>query len=105
LRFKRRIAGTAVGVCLALPCLPLFAHLPAVLWTMAALAMIAYAITAPERYDLACGAVSFALVCALAASGNGSLEVVLARVWETGLGGTLAVLSATLVRWLPGRQA
>ncbi|WP_175920795.1 FUSC family protein [Burkholderia latens] len=96
-RVRRRICGTLVGVPVALACLPLAEHLPLVAWAMAALAMVVYAMALPDRYDVACGAVAFALVVTLAASGVHSIPVLAARAWETLIGGTLGFVCAKLI--------
>ncbi len=101
-RVLRRIAGTAVGVPLGLACLPFAPELPALVWAAAAAAMIVYAVALPDRYDVACGAYAFALVVTLAAAGEGSLPLLLARAWETVIGGVLGLAAATFI--LPLRE-
>ncbi|MDR5739933.1 MULTISPECIES: FUSC family protein [unclassified Caballeronia] len=96
-RVRRRIYGTLIGVPIGLVCLPLAEHAPLVVWTMAALAMIVYAMALPDRYDIACGAFAFALIVTLAASGVHSVPLLAARAWETLLGGALGLISARLV--------
>jgi len=96
-RVRRRIYGTLVGVPIGLVCLPLAEHAPLVVWTMAALAMIVYAMALPDRYDIACGAFAFALIVTLVASGVHSVPLLAARAWETLLGGALGIASARLV--------
>jgi hypothetical protein len=93
-RVVRRLVGTSVGVPLALACLPLAADAPLVIWVAAGLAMIVYAMALPERYDVACGAYAFALVVMLAATGGYTTGMLLARAWETGLGGACGLLAA-----------
>lgn len=93
-RFKQRMLGTLVGVPLGLACLPLAAHAPLLLWCVASLSMVVYAIALPERYDIACGAFALALVCTLAASGEHSVALMSARIWETALGGALGLAMA-----------
>jgi hypothetical protein len=96
-RVLRRIIGTLVGVPLGLACLPLAAHAPLLIWAVAALAMIVYAMAMPERYDIACGAFAFTLIVTLAVSGVHSVPVLAARAWETLLGGALGLLAAMFV--------
>ncbi|MFC4275651.1 FUSC family protein [Achromobacter aloeverae] len=96
-RVRRRIAGTLVGVPLALVCLPLATEAPLLLWCAAALAMIVYAMALPERYDIACGAFAFTLLVTLAAGGEHGLPVLLARLWETVLGSVIGGATAMLV--------
>jgi hypothetical protein len=96
-RVRRRIVGTFIGVPLALACLPLAEHAPLLVWTMAAAAMVVYAMSLPERYDIACGAFAFALIVTMAASGVHSIPLLAARVWETLIGGALGLLAARFV--------
>jgi hypothetical protein len=96
-RVRRRIIGTMLGVPLALACLPLVVHAPLILWTMAALAMVVYAMALPDRYDIACGAYAFTLLVTLALTGEHSLPLLLARAWETVIGGVLGLLAAILL--------
>jgi hypothetical protein len=96
-RVLRRIIGTLVGVPLGLACLPLAADAPLLIWAVAALAMIVYAMALPERYDIACGAFAFTLIVTLAVSGVHSVPVLAARAWETLLGGALGLLAAMFV--------
>jgi hypothetical protein len=100
-RIKRRIAGTLVGVPLALACLPFAPHMPLLIWTVAAIAMIVYAMALPERYDIACGAYAFALVVTMAATGEYTLATLIARAWETMVGGALGVAVVLLLEPLP----
>jgi Fusaric acid resistance protein-like len=93
-RVRRRIIGTMLGVPLALACLPLVVHAPLIIWTMAALAMVVYAMALPNRYDIACGAYAFTLLVTLALTGEHSLPLLLARAWETVIGGLLGLLAA-----------
>ncbi|MDM0014461.1 FUSC family protein [Variovorax sp. J22P168] len=102
-RVRQRIAGTWVGVLLGLACLPLAEHVAPLAWALAACAMVLYAVTLVERYDIACGAFAFVLVLTLAASGEHSVALLASRAWETMLGGLLGLLSARLV--LPLRAA
>jgi len=92
-RIKLRIAGTLVGVPLALACLPFAPKMPLVIWAVAAIAMIVYAMALPERYDIACGAYAFALVVPMAATGEYTFATLAARAWETMVGGALGVPS------------
>jgi uncharacterized membrane protein YccC len=94
-RVRRRIVGTLVGVPLGLLCIPLSSTAPLLLWCAASFAMIVYAMALPERYDVACGAFAFVLVVTLAVSGQHSLAVLLARAWETILGGMLGLMAAS----------
>jgi hypothetical protein len=96
-RVRTRIYGTLVGVPVGLICLPLAEHAPLLVWTMAAFAMIAYAMALPERYDIACGAFAFALIVTMAASGVHSVPLLAARAWETLLGGALGLIAAKFV--------
>ncbi|SAL68177.1 hypothetical protein AWB70_06682 [Caballeronia cordobensis] len=96
-RVRRRIYGTLVGVPLGLVCLPLAEHWPLVVWGFSALAMIAYAMALPERYDIACGAFAFVLVVTLAASGVHSVSLLAARAWETLLGGALGLVASRVL--------
>lgn len=93
----RRIAGTMIGVPLGLICLPLAAQAPMLIWAAASLAMIIYAMSLPERYDVACGAFAFTLVVTMAVSGEHSIPVLVARVWETLLGGALGIAVALVM--------
>ncbi len=96
-RMKRRIVGTLIGVPLGLACLPVADHAPLVVCAAVALALIVYSMALPERYDIACGAFSFTLMITLAATGEQSIAVLVARAWETLLGGALAMLMAVYV--------
>jgi len=96
-RMKRRIVGTIVGVPLGLACLPIAAHAPLTVCAVVALALIVYAMALPDRYDIACGAFAFILMITLAATGEHSIPVLVARAWETLLGGALAVVMAVYV--------
>ena len=96
-RASRRILGTSVGVPLGLACLPLAADAPLVIWSLAAVAMMIYAMALPERYDIACGAFAFTLIVTLAAGGEHSLPFLFARLWETALGATLGLIAAMLI--------
>jgi hypothetical protein len=96
-RVRRRIIGTMLGVPLALACLPLVGHAPLILWAMAAVAMVVYAMALPDRYDIACGAYAFTLLVTLALTGEHSLPLLLARAWETVIGGLLGLLAALFI--------
>lgn len=96
-RVRRRIIGTMLGVPLALVCLPLVVHAPLIIWLMAALAMVVYAMALPNRYDIACGAYAFTLLVTLALTGEHSLPLLFARAWETVIGGVLGLLAANLL--------
>jgi hypothetical protein len=100
-RIKRRIAGTLIGVPLALACLPFAPQMPLLVWVAAAIAMIVYAMALPERYDIACGAYAFALVVTMAATGEYALATLTARAWETMVGGALGVAVVLLLEPLP----
>jgi Fusaric acid resistance protein-like len=90
-RVRRRIIGTTVGVPLAIACLPLAVHAPLAIWLAAATAMVVYAVALPEHYDIASGAYAFALIVTMAASGEYPVATLLARLWETVVGGALGV--------------
>jgi hypothetical protein len=96
-RVRHRIAGTLVGVPLGLLCLPLATNEPLLLWCAAALAMVIYAMALPDRYDIACAAFAFVLMVTLAVSGERSVPVLIARTWETILGGAIALAAASLL--------
>lgn len=96
-RVRRRIIGTLIGVPLGLVCLPLAVHAPLLIWAVAALAMIVYAMALPERYDVACAAFAFTLIVTLAVSGVHSISLLAARAWETLLGGSIGLAAATWV--------
>jgi uncharacterized membrane protein YccC len=96
-RTRQRIVGTLIGVPLGIVCLPLAEHAPLVVWTFAALAMIVYSMSLPERYDVACGAFAFILMITLAADGIHSVPYLLARAWETLIGGVIGVAAALLI--------
>jgi uncharacterized membrane protein YccC len=100
-RIKRRIAGTLVGVPLGLACLPFASQAPLLIWTMAAIAMIVYAMSLPERYDIACGAYAFALIVTMAATGEYTLATLASRGWETIVGGALGVTVVLVIEPLP----
>ncbi|MEJ8848465.1 FUSC family protein [Variovorax rhizosphaerae] len=101
-RIRQRVIGTAIGLPLGLACLPLAEHVAIAVWAAAALAMIVYAVALPERYDVACGAYTFTLVVTLAASGEHSVLLLSARLWETLLGGALGLAAARF--FLPLRE-
>lgn len=101
---RQRILGTWIGVLLALACLPIAEQVPLLAWTAAAVAMVLYALTLPDRYDIPCGAFAFTLVLTLAASGEHSVPLLASRAWETTLGGALGLLSARFVMPLKPRQ-
>ncbi len=96
-RACRRIVGTAVGVPLGLACLPLVPEAPLLIWSLAAFAMMIYAMALPERYDIACGAFAFTLIVTLVVGGEHSLPFLFARLWETALGATLGLIAAVLI--------
>jgi hypothetical protein len=96
-RVRHRIVGTMVGVPLGLLCLPLATNEPLLLWCAASLAMVVYAMALPDRYDIACGAFAFVLMVTLAVSGEHSVPVLIARTWETILGGAIALAAASFL--------
>jgi hypothetical protein len=96
-RIRRRVAGTLIGVPLGLACLPIATHFPLLIWTVAAVAMIVYAMSLPEHYEIACGAYAFALVVTMAESGEYPVLLLAARIWETILGGTLGIAVVLLL--------
>jgi Fusaric acid resistance protein-like len=96
-RVRHRIVVTLIGVPLGLACLPFASDAPLLLWAAASLAMIVYAMALPERYDVACGAFAFVLMVTLAVSGEHSMPVLFARLWETLLGGALGLAAASLL--------
>jgi hypothetical protein len=101
-RGRRRIVGTLIGVPLALCFLPVLAHAPLLIWCAASIAMVVYAMALPERYDVACGAFAFTLLLTLAASGEHSLPVLIARLWETVLGVGIGAMTELFV--MPSRN-
>ncbi len=96
-RVRRRILGTAVGVPLGLALLPAAMDFPLVIWLTAAIAIVIYAMALPERYDIACAAYAYTLVVTLAATGEHSVGLLAARLWETVLGGIAGVAAAAFV--------
>ncbi len=100
-RVCRRIVGTSIGVPVAIALLPVAAQAPFGLWLAAATAMIIYAIALPENYDVASGAYAFALIVTMAASGEHSVGILLARLWETVVGGALGVIVLMLLAPIP----
>jgi Fusaric acid resistance protein-like len=96
-RVRRRILGTMVGVPLGLLFLPIARHLPLLGWIAAALAMILYSMSLPERYDIACGAFAFTLIVTLVIGGETSITILTARAWETLLGGVLGLATAIFI--------
>ena len=96
-RVRHRIVGTAIGVPLGLVCLPIVPHAAILIWVLAALAMIIYAMALPERYDIACGSYAFTLIVTLAVTGEDSIFVLASRAWETLLGGLLGLTFALLL--------
>jgi hypothetical protein len=93
-RIRHRIIGTAIGVPLGLACLPIVPHAAILIWALAALAMVIYAMALPDRYDIACGAYAFTLIVTLAASGEASILILASRAWETLIGGALGLTIA-----------
>ncbi|HEY6432585.1 MAG TPA: FUSC family protein [Acetobacteraceae bacterium] len=96
-RVRRRILGTAIGVPIGLACLPIAVHAPLLVWSLAAVAMVIYAMALPKRYDIACGAYAFTLIVTLAMSGEHSVTLLFARAWETLIGGALGLAAAMLL--------
>jgi len=96
-RVRRRILGTFIGVPIGLLCMPLIERFPIMGWIAAAGAMIVYTVASPEHYDIACGAVAFALMVTLTASGIRSPLVLSSRLWETAIGATVGLVLATVV--------
>jgi Fusaric acid resistance protein-like len=96
-RIRRRIVGTLIGVPLGLACLPMVTRFPLLIWTAAAVAMVIYAMSLPEHYEIACGAYAFALVVTMAESGEYPVPVLAARIWETGIGGALGIAVVLLL--------
>jgi hypothetical protein len=90
-RARQRICGTFIGVPIGLLCMPIAAHFPVVTWVLAGVAMIVFAIALRDRYDIACGAFAFVLIVTLEISGQHSVALLLARIWETVLGATLGI--------------
>jgi hypothetical protein len=93
-RIRHRIIGTAVGVPLGLACLPIVPDATVLIWILAALAMVIYAMALPERYDIACGAYAFTLIVTLAVNGEDSIFILASRAWETLIGGALGLTIA-----------
>jgi hypothetical protein len=96
-RIRHRIIGTAIGVPLGLVCLPIVPHAAILIWVMAALAMVIYAMALPERYDIACGAYAFTLIVTLAVTGEDSIFILASRAWETLIGGALGLTIALVL--------
>jgi hypothetical protein len=96
-RVRRRIIGTSIGVPLGILVVPISVHFPPLAWLLAAIAMIIYAMALPDRYDIACAAYAFTLMVTLAISGETSLVILLARAWETLIGGALGVVVAKFI--------
>jgi fusaric acid resistance family protein len=96
-RIKRRIMGTMIGVPLGLVCLPFAPQVPLLIWTLAAISIVVYAVALPERYDIACGAYAFALVVTMAATGEYTLGILAARAWESIVGGALGLIVLLLL--------
>jgi hypothetical protein len=96
-RGLRRIVGTAVGVAFGLAIALLFAHVPLIVWVMAALAMVVYSTWLPLRYDVACGAYAFALVVTLAEAGHSSWNAASARGLDTVIGAAIGMTFSALI--------
>jgi hypothetical protein len=93
-RIRHRIIGTAIGVPLGLALLPIVPDAAILIWILAALAMVIYAMALPERYDIACGAYAFTLIVTLAVTGESSIFILASRAWETLIGGALGLTIA-----------
>ena len=104
-RIRHRIIGTVIGVPIGLACLPLVPYSPALIWILAAIAMVIYAMALPERYDIACGVYAFTLIVTLAVTGETSIFVLASRAWETLLGGVLGLAIALSIGPLLTRKA
>ena len=96
-RVRRRVIGTSVGVPLGFCCLPLVSEVPPLIWCLAAIAMVIYAMALPDYYEIACGAFAFTLIVTLAAGGEHSRLLLFARAWETALGGAFGLAAAMLI--------
>jgi uncharacterized membrane protein YccC len=77
--------------------LPIVPYAAILIWALAALAMVIYAMALPERYDIACGAYAFTLIVTLAVSGEDSIFILASRAWETLIGGALGLTIALLL--------
>lgn len=97
------VAGVLAAVA---SIVPLVSAAPLAVWAAAALAMVIYAMSLADRYDIACCAYAFALIVTLAVNGENSIALLAARAWETLLGGMPGRTAATLLlfplRALPG---
>ncbi|MET0544119.1 MAG: FUSC family protein [Variovorax sp.] len=93
-RIRMRVIGTALGLPLGLACLPLAEHAPLLVWAAAALAMVIYSMALPLRSDIACCAYTFTLIVTLAANGEHSMGFLIARFWETLVGGAVGLGAA-----------
>jgi hypothetical protein len=96
-RIRRRVLGTLIGVPIGLAFVPLAVHAPVVVWSAAAIAMIIYSMALPERYDVACAAYAFTLMVTMAATGDRSVSLLAARIWETLIGGIVGVVVVMLI--------
>jgi hypothetical protein len=96
-RVRARIVGTIIGVPLGLTCLPLADHMPILIWIVAAVAMVIYAMALPERYDIACAAFAFTLIVTMAAAGDRSVSLLASRIWETVIGAVIGAVAAMLI--------
>ncbi len=96
-RIRHRIIGTAIGVPAGIALLPIVPHAVILIWVLAALAMVIYAMALPERYDIACGAYAFTLIVTLAVTGENSIFILASRGWETLIGGVLGLTIALSV--------
>lgn len=96
-RIRNRIIGTAIGVPIGIALVPIVPHAPILIWVLAALAMVIYAMALPERYDIACGAYAFTLIVTLAVTGESSIFILASRGWETLIGGVLGLSLALSV--------
>ncbi|SDE84791.1 FUSC family protein [Terriglobus roseus] len=104
-RIRRRIVGTVIGVPLGLLFLVFGTKEHLILWGGVAIGMLIYALSLPERYDIACAAYAFVLMLTMIASGERSVSLLASRVWETLLGCGLAALTMTGMSWLKRKPA
>lgn len=104
-RIRRRIVGTMVGVPLGLLFLVFGPKEHLLLWGAIAMGMLIYALSLPERYDIACAAYAFVLMLTMIASGERSVSLLASRVWETLLGCGLAALTMAGMSWIQRKPA
>jgi len=96
-RALERAAGTVVGVAVGLAIGPLSGHAPAVVLPVAAVAILTAIVTLKTRYGVSQGAVAFALVVALEVFLQSPLSILLARIWQTAIGGAVGVVASAVV--------